>query len=452
MKNASPWLAQLERTRDVISITENAQADVVIVGAGIAGIMTAYYTLRDTDKRVILVEADKVAHGATGHNAGQITSYFERPLSSLVEEYGLDMAARGQEAVESAWVLLDQIRNEARLATSVHRFTGHAGVRSLSQLVGHLENNYYRQQSGRLDLESILVAEEAPYLKDIPPKYVHLYATVPQEDILSLLETSNDAYTAIVSYDKGCTNSALVCEELAEYMLKTYADRFSLYEDSPISSVALTGTSATVTVLSHEVSARHVVLCTNGFENFSILQGNNEHIDSRFHQMVRGTVGYMAGYTEARDRDPIAISYLPEVEGTPYYYLTRRPHAAEGDASHNLVCVGGPEKPFPEGAKYSRDDTYGDNIRQEVDVFLRANYLHPPAHETHYAFFWHGLMGYTKSGVRLVGKDPEHESLLYNLGCNGVGILPSIYGGKRISEILSGKQLAPSIFDPAVQG
>jgi glycine/D-amino acid oxidase-like deaminating enzyme len=74
--NNSPWIQQLKRTRHVARIKENTVADVAIIGGGIAGISTAYFTLKHTDKKVLLVEAGKIAHGATGHNAGQIVSYF----------------------------------------------------------------------------------------------------------------------------------------------------------------------------------------------------------------------------------------------------------------------------------------------------------------------------------------------------------------------------------------
>jgi glycine/D-amino acid oxidase-like deaminating enzyme len=57
-------------------------------------------------------------------------------------------------------------------------------------------------------------------------------------------------------------------------------------------------------------------------------------------------------------------------------------------------------------------------------------------------------MGYIDSGLRVVGAHPRHERLLYNLGCNGVGFLPSIYGGHRIARLLEGDDLAPSVFDP----
>ncbi len=65
-----------------------------------------------------------------------------------------------------------------------------------------------------------------------------------------------------------------------------------------------------------------------------------------------------------------------------------------------------------------------------------------------YDFHWHGLMGYNESGVRVVGAHPRHPRLLYNLGCNGVGFLPSLCGADRLARLLAGEQMEPSIFDP----
>jgi hypothetical protein len=47
----------------------------------------------------------------------------------------------------------------------------------------------------------------------------------------------------------------------------------------------------------------------------------------------------------------------------------------------------------------------------------------------------------------MIGSDPAYSQLLYNLGCNGVGILPSLCGAKKISDILLGKPMQPSMFD-----
>lgn len=452
--NYSPWIKQLNRTRPVVPLSKDVKTDVAIVGGGIAGVVTAFFTLQKTAKTVILLEAGKIAHGATGHNAGQITSYFERSLSELVEEFGLDLAIEGQRSVESAWTLLDQIVSEAKLQTPLYRFTGYAGLTSFDQVVRHLKNNRYRIDHG-LFPESIIIADQWDRLGDIPKEFGDFYTVAPQANLLKLLETNNTDYIASLAYQKGCMNSALFTEELIGYLIATYKDRFSFYEDSPVKTVILEKDNAILEVLTYTVQAKRVVLCTNGFEYFTIKNNVGVDIDTKFHHLVAGRIGYMSGYIQPLDQSPIAISYFPKTNerskdptGESYFYLTRRPHEHEGKNSYNLVCAGGPEKVLPNGAKYTREDSCPEEMGNVIDDFLRGNYGKHPSEEVKYSFSWHGLMGYTPNGVRLIGPEPCNSVLLYNLGCNGVGILPSIFGGLRISRFLSGEQVEQSIFDP----
>jgi glycine/D-amino acid oxidase-like deaminating enzyme len=452
--NHSPWIKQLNRTRPVLPLDRSVAADVAIVGGGIAGVVTAFFTLRDTNKTVVLLEADKIAHGATGHNAGQVTSYFERPLTSLVDEFGLELAIDGQRGVESGWVLLDQIVLEAGLQTPLYRFTGYAGLSSLDQVTLYLKDNRCRVQGG-LQPEAITIAEEWTERDQIPAEYADLYTVTPQQDLLALLETKNTEYIASLSNQKGCMNSALFVEELVGYLAATYKNSFSFYEGSAVRMVRLGATAATLEVGEHSVEAGRVVLCTNGFEHFTIKNEVGHGIDTTFHHAVDGRIGYMSGYVEPLNRAPVAISYFPKARerkgdptGETYYYLTRRPHEHEGNTSYNLVCTGGPEKVLPNGATYSRAHECDENIREEIDDFVRTNYDKYPTEETDFSFCWHGLMGYTPNGVRRVGVEPVNPVLLYNLGCNGVGILPSVFGGKRIARLLRGELVGRSIFDP----
>jgi len=451
--NHSPWIKQLKRTRLVVPLDKNASAAVAIVGGGIAGVTTAFFTLRNTDKTVILIEANKIAHGATGHNAGQVTSYFERPLTDMVQEFGAELAIDGQRSVESAWMLLDEIVAEAKLQTPLYRFTGYSGLSTFDQVILHLKNNRYRTDH-ELPQESIVVAEKWDRLAEIPQEFTDLYTLAPQKDLLQLLETNNTDYIACLGYRKGCMNSALFSEELIGYLIATYKERFSFYEGSPVREVRLGDSKAYLEVLAHTVEAERVVLCTNGFENFSIINEGGVEIDTKFHHVVVGRIGYMSGYIEPLNNPPTAISYFPKTNqrsndptGESYFYLTRRPHEHEGKDSYNLVCTGGPEKVLPNGAGYSREDSYSEDARASIDEFLRSNYNKHPK-ETEYSFFWHGLMGYTPNGIRRIGPEPCNPRLLYNLGCNGVGILPSIFGGLRISRFLNNEQVEQSIFDP----
>lgn len=91
----SPWLYRLFHRRSVRRLKGEAKADIAVIGGGISGVLTAYYLLTETDRDVVLLEADRMAEGATGHNAGVVTAYIERPVVEMVGEYGVEKTAAG---------------------------------------------------------------------------------------------------------------------------------------------------------------------------------------------------------------------------------------------------------------------------------------------------------------------------------------------------------------------
>ena len=84
MATASPWQQPLD-----------GHADVAIVGGGIIGAATAYGVRQlAPDARVVLLEADRVASGASGRNAGFLLLGTHSDYASAVEAYGRDRARR----------------------------------------------------------------------------------------------------------------------------------------------------------------------------------------------------------------------------------------------------------------------------------------------------------------------------------------------------------------------
>ena len=458
MKNRSPWIHQLRPDREIKHLSEERTTDCAIIGAGIAGVASAFFALKYTDKNVTLLEAFKLAHGATGHNAGQVTSYFERGFASLSDEFGLKLAAEGQRSVEGAWELLDEMYTDAGLTIPFSRFEGHAGLSTFDQVIFHLRNNHARRMAG-LPIETFRIAETAPFLSSISHEYADLFSVIPHAEVLALLETHDERFLATISYQKGCLNSALFCEEVVLYLLKQYPERFAIFEHTPIGKIVLHGDKAVLDADNHTITADHVVLCTNGFDNIRVITAEGLDVDTKLHHNIHGVVGYMSGYLEKMNKLPGAWSYLlPPDEadefyrsdpntGDPYFLITRRPYVYEEKAEHNLISVAGPEVSLPDRRHYSRDTDYPDAITDEIDQFVKQTYNIEPNKKIDYIFTWHGLMGYTKNLVRLVGPEPTHPVLLYNLGCNGVGILPSVFGGRRIADIIAGRPVAPSIFD-----
>lgn len=453
--NLSPWVHELDHNRKTVKLDSSLDTDIAIIGGGIAGLSTAFFSLKYTQKKVVLIEAGKIGHGASGHNAGQVVDYFEKPFSEIVDEYGLEMALDGQRSVSSAWDLLNLILKEAKLDLPFSKFIGYAGCSDLEQLCNHFENKYLKVKGG-LDVHKVRVSEDFKDLKQIPLKYKHLYQIVPQAKVLELLETDNPEYIAVLQSQKGCVNSALFIQELSRYLLKEYKSRFNLFEHSPVTLVELNEGNANLHVNKFRVNCERVVLCTNGFENFDIKNNAGENINRKYHDMVYGIVGYMAGYIEEWQKDPIAISYLPEInpnedETRPYFYLTRRNHQHAGDGM-SLVCVGGPETIKSQDTfEYKESIDYKQKAEKDISKFLKASFKRTPEELKGFHYKWHGLMGYTESGIRCVGEEPINNVLLYNLGCNGIGILPSIFGARKISKHLAGKKLKETIFDPEVQ-
>lgn len=447
--NVSPWIHQLDPERVPVRLTHDLETDVAIVGAGIAGIATAFFTLKNTDKNVVVLEGGKIAHGATGHNAGQVVSYFERGFASLVEEFGLELATAGQRDVEHAWELLDEMYREAGLDIPFSRFLGHAGLTSKEQVLLHLENNRLRREGG-LSIERITIADHLPFLNEISEKYAGLYKRAPHKVVLDALETEVTDYIADLAYQKGVVNSALFCQEVVAYLTQAYPTRFALYEHAPVHKIILRDGQALLDAETNCVTAKRVVLCTNGFENFTLIDKHGLAIDTLFRHRLKGTVGYMSGYLEPMNKEPAAISYLEDPSADTslsYFYLTRRPYDMHGDKIDNLISIGGPGFDIQDTREYRHDAEFPEDIVAEIDRFVKKTYDPDPNKEIKFEFTWHGLMGYTRNGVRIVGNEPGHEELLYNLGCNGIGILPSLHGGRHIARIIAGEHVAPSIFD-----
>ncbi len=200
--NHSPWIVQLKRTRPIEPLSENIYANVGIIGGGIAGITTAFYLLSATNKSVVLLEAGMVAHGATGHNAGQITSYFEKTFTELSERYGIVRTVTAHKAIEEdARSLLEGIFSHAELTTPFSQFVGYDGQSTMAQVLMNLADLQKRATAG-LRVRPLLVAMEWEGHGNIPRELHPYMVVVRQEDIMSLLETDDRQYIAALPFSQ----------------------------------------------------------------------------------------------------------------------------------------------------------------------------------------------------------------------------------------------------------
>lgn len=80
---------------------ENMHRDVIVVGAGMAGLLTAFY-LKQQGRDVLVLEADRVASGQTERTTAKITSQHGLKYSWLIDKVGVKEARLYAQANESA--------------------------------------------------------------------------------------------------------------------------------------------------------------------------------------------------------------------------------------------------------------------------------------------------------------------------------------------------------------
>lgn len=75
------------KIRNFPLLTEDIEADAIVIGGGITGIATAYL-LSEAGLSVVVLEKDKLAFGATGATTAFMTQYLDTPVAELKTLFG----------------------------------------------------------------------------------------------------------------------------------------------------------------------------------------------------------------------------------------------------------------------------------------------------------------------------------------------------------------------------
>jgi glycine/D-amino acid oxidase-like deaminating enzyme/nitrite reductase/ring-hydroxylating ferredoxin subunit len=104
-RHASFWLDHGLPERAFAELGEDVEADVVVIGGGIVGITTALLA-QEQGAHVVLLEADRVGHGVSGHTTAKVTSQHGLIYARLRSSFGADAAQTYGQANEAAidWI------------------------------------------------------------------------------------------------------------------------------------------------------------------------------------------------------------------------------------------------------------------------------------------------------------------------------------------------------------
>jgi glycine/D-amino acid oxidase-like deaminating enzyme len=103
----SLWAATAAPPPDTHPLTQSAQADVLVVGGGYAGLSTALH-LAEQGVRVVVLEAREIGFGGSGRNGGQVIPGLKYDPDALVSMFG---GERGERLVRFAGATADSVFN-----------------------------------------------------------------------------------------------------------------------------------------------------------------------------------------------------------------------------------------------------------------------------------------------------------------------------------------------------
>lgn len=152
----SYWMASTAQTH-YPPLTEDTEADAAIVGGGMTGITLAYL-LKKEGLKVILLEADRIVQGTTGHTTAKITSQHTLIYDKIRKKMGEEKARQYAEANETAIGTISEMIAENGIDCDFHP--------SSAYVYTH-QDSYIRQIEDEVKTASSL-GIRAHYLDEIP--------------------------------------------------------------------------------------------------------------------------------------------------------------------------------------------------------------------------------------------------------------------------------------------
>ena len=194
----------------------NTKTDVLIIGGGIAGLLTAYF-LKEKGIDCIVAEKNKICSGVTGNTTAKITYQHSLIYHKLIKNYGMDKAKLYYEANRLA---LDKYGEMCRDIDCEFE----------------IKPNYVYSKNNMKKLETELTAAQN---LGIPMKYVK---TVP-------LPTENIG--------------AVMCENQAQFhplkFLSAIAENLTVFEDTPVTEV-----QGNIALTPHgKITAENIIVATH---------------------------------------------------------------------------------------------------------------------------------------------------------------------------------------------
>ncbi|GAB3815390.1 FAD-dependent oxidoreductase [Pontibacter rugosus] len=375
-------------------LLENLTCDVCVVGAGIAGLTTAYQLSKE-GKRVIVLESNSIGGGETSRTTAHLSNALDEQYYNLIKMFGKDGARLACQSHAQAIDKIEAISKEENIDSDFARVDGYLFATNQEEQEKLMQELEALQQIGWHD---VVLRKKAP---------------LPSLTDLPCLHYPNQGRVHIMKYLTGLAEA--ITNQGGQIFTGSHVAEFQ------------EGTVATVvTVDGHTVTANHLVVATN--------TPVNDKLTMHTKQAPYRT--YAIGIQVPKDSVPDALYWDMK---NPYHYI-RLQKETDADAQHDVLIVGG------EDHKTGQHDNPAECF-MELERWTRLKF--PMSQEVLYR--WSGQVYEPVDGLAYIGRNPGSPDNVYiSTGDSGHGITHGTIAGMLITDLIMGRQNPwASLYDPA---
>ncbi|KAH7068356.1 FAD dependent oxidoreductase [Paraphoma chrysanthemicola] len=393
--------------------TENlpSEADIVIIGAGFAGVATAYHILTARSESpapsILLLDARKICSGATCRNGGHVKPDLYFNVSKYISMFGAGAAAEVA-AFEAANVLAVKELVETEELDCDFHLTRAVDVYLDAQHAKETEAAWRK-----------LRQEDEVNLKDV--------SFIPQKhaERVSGVKGARCAF----SFTAAHLWPAKMVHQLLGKLLEQ-GQSLNVQANTPVASVSGSKDVAgkwTIQTPRGVVRASKIVYATNGYTS-QVLPEYAQSITP-----IRGVCSHIS-IPQGKNAPHLVNTYAIRFDSRNYDYLIPRPDGS--------IVVGGARQRFwhnPERwFSTVRDDEQVDEAVSYFDGYMQRHFRGWEDTGAETTKVWTGIMGYSADFMPHIGHVPSKPGQFVIAGFNGHG-MPQI--------LLSSKGLAAMVRD-----
>ncbi|MEJ8755498.1 FAD-dependent oxidoreductase [Pontibacter sp. H259] len=372
-------------------LQENTTCDVCIVGAGIAGLTTAYLLAKEGKKVVVLEAKDTICGGETSRTTAHLASALDDGFPELIRLFGVDGTRLAVQSHMAAVDKIEEIIKDEKINCDFKRVDGYMFADT-------------REEEEQLTKE--LEAVHQIGWRDVVLRKASPVSTLTN---LPCLHFPNQGRFHVLKYLSAIANVLLDKD-------------VQIYTSSKAVEFRTGSVCSVVTQNGYSVASNYLVVASN--------TPVNDMVTMHTKQAPYRT--YAIGTTIPKGEVPDALYWDMK---DPYHYI----RIQEGDTSDVLI-VGG------EDHKTGQDHEPAKHF-QELENWTRQHF--PMAGDVVYR--WSGQVLEPVDCLAFIGRNPgDAENVFIATGDSGHGMTHGTIAGMLLTDLIMGRQNEwTTIYDPA---